>query len=100
MEKSKQDLSTLTPHPLYQIEKPLCSAVSVKTENEIEIAKINERLLRIAEANPHRRCPFFSPELRKKRRKMKKEAKLAKKKSRLIFMADGEWKSRIKLEGK
>lgn len=96
MEKNKQDSSTLTPHPLYQIEKPLCPTVSAKTENEIEIAKINERLLRIAEANPHRRCPFFSPELRKKRRQMKKEAKLAKKKSRLIFMVDDEWKSRVK----
>lgn len=96
MEKSKQDSNTLTPRPLYQIEKPSCTTVSTKTENEIEIAKINARLLRIAEANPHRRCPFFSPELRKKRRKMKKEAKLAKKKSRLIFMADGEWQSRIK----
>lgn len=97
MEKNKQDLSTLTQHPLYQIEKPSCPTVSSKTENEIEIAKINERLLRIAETNPHRRYPFFSPELRKKRRRMKKEAKLARKKSRLIFMENDEWQSRVKL---
>lgn len=98
MEKNKQDSSTLPPNPLYQIEKPSCTTVSAKTEDEI--AKINERLLRIAEANPHRRYPFFSPELRKKRRQMKKAAKLAKKKSRLIFMVDDEWKSRIKTAGK
>lgn len=94
MEKSKQDLSTLTPRPLYQIEKPLFTTATDTADSEIK--NVNARLLRIAEANPRIRYPFFSVELRKKRRKMKKEAKLAKKKSRLIFMADGEWQSRVK----
>jgi len=94
MEKSKQDSNTLTPRPLYQIEKPLFTTATDTADSEIK--NVNARLLRIAEANPRIRYPFFSVELRKKRRKMKKEAKLAKKKSRLIFMADGEWQSRVK----
>lgn len=98
MEKSRQDSNTLTTHPLYQIEKPLFTTATDTADSEIK--NVNARLLRIAEANPRIRYPFFSAELKKKRRKMKKEAKLAKKKSRLIFMADGEWKSRIKLAEK
>lgn len=91
-QKIRQDVSTLTAHPLFQTEESSCTATTNTVNTEME--DFNARLMRIALVDPIRYYFVDSPELQRKRRKIKKEAKLAREKSLekscLFSMVGGE----------